>query len=577
MKKGTSMPDLSLREKILSNDYLDLIVPIQSLENEFADRYSMYAAQLLGAGYGAVHIPNTYTSENIFDTIGYSNIPRLFTTLDSIDLENSGILRVQIQSFPGNKGEGVLLGFLDTGIDYTHPAFLTSDGRSRIFRIWDQTIQTGEAPANMNYGSEYTTEDINAALASDTPFSVVPSIDEIGHGTFLAGVAAGSSLPREDFTGAAPECDIAMVKLKPAKQNLRDLFLVNTSVPVFQETDIMLAIRYLIQTASAAGKPVVICLGLGTNQGDHTKYSPLGDVLSYNSRLTGVYFTSAAGNEAGKAHHYYGNLENASDQDQVQVQVAAGETGFCMELWAFPPDLYSIGITSPLGENITALPPLRGQTTRINFILEKTVIEVTYKTVELSSGSQLIFLRIADPTPGIWTFQILPRQFFNGSFHMWLPITGFINEETFFLNPNPDTTLTCPANADGIITVSTYNSRNDSLYINSSRGYTRAGAIKPDLAAPGVDVFGSLSASSESGRLLFARRTGSSIASAITAGAVALLVNWGLSTTPSRYYTNREVKSLLIRGADRSSTLLYPNREWGYGTLNLFEVFRSLM
>lgn len=571
------MPDSSIREKILSNEYLDLIIPIQSTEEQFLRTYETEGAQLLSAGYGIVHIPNIYTSATVLNNIAYSNIPRLFTTLDTSDLENSNIIRVQNQTFTGSKGQGTLIGFVDTGIDYTHPAFRTPDGRSRIYRIWDQTIQSQTPPEGFYYGSEYTSQDINEALSSDTPFSIVPSIDENGHGTFLAGVAAGSDLPRENFIGAAPECEILAVKLKPAKQNLRELFLVSDLALAYQETDILLAIQYLIQTAVQYGKPIVICIGLGTNQGDHSGYMPFSDILNYHSNGSGIYFTCAAGNEGARRHHFYGKLESASDFSNVQIQVSEKESGFCMELWAFPPDLYSIGIISPMGENITPITPLRGQTARITFLMEPTVIEVTYKTLELSTGSQLIFLRISNPTPGLWTLQVYPRQFFTGVFHIWLPITGFIDEQTFFLDANPDTTLTSPSTAESILTISTYNSNNGSLYINSSRGFTRSGAIKPEITSPGVEVYGPLSASSESGRILFGRRTGSSVACAITAGAVALLVNWGLTTVPSRYYTSREIKSLLIQGANRSSNILYPNREWGYGTLNLYQVFQSLL
>ena len=146
-----------------------------------------------------------------------------------------------------------------------------------------------------------------------------------------------------------------------------------------------------------------------------------------------------------------------------------------------------------------------------------------------------------------------------------------------FLNSNPDTTLVCPSNSDGIITISTYNASNGSLFINSSRGYTRTGAVKPDLAAPGVEVYGPLSSSASSGRNAYGRKTGSSIAAALAAGGAALLVNWGLSRNPPRYFTNREIKSLMIRGASRSSNFLYPNREWGYGTLNIYQIFQSLL
>lgn len=205
------------------------------------------------------------------------------------------------------------------------------------------------------------------------------------------------------------------------------------------------------------------------------------------------------------------------------------------------------------------------------------MIEVSYEPVEIASGGQLIFLRIQNPTPGIWGFQVYPRQISSGIFHIWLPISGFVEENTRFLNSNPDTTLVCPSNADGVITCAAYNDATGGLFIQSSRGYTRTGAIKPDLAAPGVEVYGAISSASESARQLFGRRTGTSISAALTAGAAALLVNWGLQSNPPRYFTNREIKSLLIRGASRSSNLLYPNREWGYGTLNLYQIFQSLL
>ena len=197
--------------------------------------------------------------------------------------------------------------------------------------------------------------------------------------------------------------------------------------------------------------------------------------------------------------------------------------------------------------------------------------------MEISSGGQLIFLRVKDPTPGIWSFQVYARQLSGGAFHIWLPITGFAEDSTMFLNSNPDTTLVCPSNSDGIITISTYNASSGSLFINSSRGYTRTGAVKPDLAAPGVEVYGPLSSSASSGRNAYGRKTGSSIAAALAAGGAALLVNWGLSRNPPRYFTNREIKSLMIRGASRSSNFLYPNREWGYGTLNIYQIFQSLL
>jgi len=100
-----------------------------------------------------------------------------------------------VQNYPGLelKGQEMLIGFLDTGIDYPNAVFQGLDGSTRILGIWDQTIQDGNPPEGFCYGSAYTREDINKALRQEDPFSFVPTRDEDGHGTFTASVAAGGA------------------------------------------------------------------------------------------------------------------------------------------------------------------------------------------------------------------------------------------------------------------------------------------------------------------------------------------------------------------------------------------------
>ncbi len=568
------MDENELRELILSNEYLDIIQTFRSSPEQWTVQFQQFGAQAFGGGFGMVHVRRNLFPQNPMEVTGYYSIPKLFTTLDTTSLEVSGILQMQTQPLLNYKGRDVIIGIIDTGIDYTLPAFRHSDGRTRIVRIWDQTIQTGTAPKNIFYGSEYTELQLNEALSLNDPFSVVPSRDENGHGTVSAGIAAGSPDATRDFTGAAPEADIAVVKLKPAKQNLRDFYLIKEESPAFQETDIMMAIRYLLAVGNELKKPVVICLGLGSTQGSHTGSSPLAQVLTYYSGFTGCYIVAAGGNEAGTGHHYYGKFEPSQPSQtpqNVEILVDASDKGFSVELWGNPPDLYSVGIISPLGETIARIPARLSQSTTIRFTLEKTVIELYYEIVEAATGNELILLRFKDPTPGIWTVQTYSDVAINGAFHMWLPVKGLISDNTTFLSPNPDTTLTTPSDNIDVITVSTYNAYNGSLYINSSRGYTRDGKIKPNIAAPGVNVF-----SPEIGGS-YGAYTGSSAAAAITAGAVALLVNWGAEHQPDRIFTNQEIQSLLIRGADRNPQYLFPNREWGYGTLNVYQIFLNLM
>jgi hypothetical protein len=377
-----------------------------------------------------------------------------------------------------------------------------------------------------------------------------------------------------------------MVKLKAAKKNLRNYFHVPKETTAFQETDLCMGIRYLYSVSVKFQKPLVLCISLGSNQGSHTGASPLAQVLDYYSGFTGCYSVAACGNEAGRAHHYYGKLDEDQAQEKIELLVNQKEEGFSLELWGQPPALYSIGITSPLGETINRIPARLGQSVSLRFTLEKTVISLYYEIVEAATGNEVILLRFQSPTPGLWTIHVYQDVSGNGIFHMWLPITGLISTDTYFLAPNPDTTLTTPSDSSNVITVSTYNPYTNGLYIHSSRGYTLDGRIKPDLAAPGVDVYGPASSYDLAPGTLnlstgeprnYQRYTGSSVAAALTAGAVALLVNWGMDAYPDRPFTNLEVKGFLIRGTTRNPSFLYPNREWGYGTLNLYQIFFNLM
>lgn len=559
----------SIREMILSEEYADVIVPYFPC---FLNQYREQGAQVFNEYYGMIHYPLSERSFAAFFEEGffYTTVPKLYTLLDTVNLDAAGITQVQNQPVLRLTGQDIILGFIDTGIDYTHPAFRRSDGSSRIYGLWDQTVQTGTPPYDLEYGSVYTRQEINQALALEDPYSLVPSQDEIGHGTALAGIAAGTALPENDFAGAAPQAMIAVVKLKPAKEYLKSFFYVTGDAPAYQMTDIMAGIRYLIRLSEELLKPLVICLGLGTSQGAHSGDSPLDSMLSVTNQFRGIIGVSAAGNEAGRAHHYYGTALNSTEYNAVEILVKEGTRGFCAELWGQPPEVYAVGFESPLGEVVQKIPPRLSYSENISFILENTKIFVSSEIIQTVSGSQLIFIRFTDPTPGSWKIRVYTGNYNSGSYHIWLPITGFSNPDVTFLEPNPDTTITSPGTSLSVITTAAYNAYNNSLYLNSSRGYTRIGQIKPDIAAPGVNVF------APAPRQRYTTITGTSAAAAITAGASALVMEWGMNRTPSRIFNSEEMKSLFIRGAQRRGDNLYPNREWGYGLLDVYQVFVSL-
>lgn len=554
-------------------------------------------------GYSIIYFPSEHTLPISLEKYPYYSIPKLFTLLDTSALDASGIFPVFNQPSLGQKGRGTLLGFIDTGIDYRSPVFQKKDGRTRILGIWDQTlprpltvspspetvISDSSAFDFLQYGIHFGEEQINKALASSDPLSVVPSKDSLGHGTFLAGVAAGSPLVSQDFTGAAPEASLAVVKLKPAKAYLREFFCITEGAHAYQENDIILGIRYLSEVARFYKMPLVICLGLGTNLGSHGGTSPLSLALSSISQSIGACTVIAAGNESGLGHHYAGSVSSASEPDEVEIRVAEEENGFVAELWASTPETYTVGFISPSGETISRIPLTLSSNATISFLLEPTVISVSYRPHELSSGKQLVFMRFLAPSPGIWRIQVYSSLLLDGDYHIWLPAETFISPNTVFLRPNPSTTITSPGNTPQPLTIGAYNHEAGNIYIHSGRGYTLDGRIKPDIAAPGVQIYGpgvipdaayrafnGMDSAEASSEVPMVRKTGTSVAAAITAGAVANLLSWGIVEGNDPAMSEAVIRSYLVRGASRSKAFTYPNPEWGYGTLNLYNTFLQL-
>ncbi|HIT65599.1 MAG TPA: S8 family peptidase [Candidatus Ventrimonas merdavium] len=568
-----------------SEEVADFILQYSSRSPEsLFDLVSSSCVNFVSREFAVIHYPIGQASPTDISQYSYAVIPKVYGLLDTTALEASGILSAIRQPAVQANGRGVLIGFVDTGIDYTDPLFRLADGSTRILSIWDQTIPGDEAPEAVVgfqpfYGSVYDKEAIDQALYAEDPFQIVPSRDTDGHGTFLAGVAAGGVLTEPaEFSGAAPEAVLAVVKLKPAKAYLRDFFLIPPDVPAYQENDIMAGISWLLGVANQRQLPLVICLGLGTSQGSHDGTSPLSLQLQALFGTRGLAVSVGAGNEAGLHHHYLGSIAQDQDHEDVELRVAQGDPGFCMELWARGPELYTVGFISPSGETIERIPLVLGQETQISFRLDQTRLTLIYEPYESGSGSQLVFFRFQDPAPGIWRIRVYPNLPGNGQFHIWLPMDGFVAKDTIFLRPDPDTTITDPGNALMPLTVAAYDHRNNSIYIHSSRGYNRLGLQKPDLAAPGVEVQGPglPPAAGILAEPVLTRRTGTSVAAAIAAGAMAGIFSWGFTEKNDESLTGTSVKALLIRGADRNPSFSYPNRQWGYGTLDLYQSFLRL-
>lgn len=557
------------RFKITSNEYMDLIIKYNG-NTELLKQYEKYSVQIMNPTFAVIYLPVTEIKSDLLIKWGYSSIPKCYALTDDLSLEASGVTKLRATPALNLRGKGVLVGIIDTGIDYTNPVFQNKDGTTKIAGIWDQTIEDGTQFPEMIYpafyGTEYKREQINAALKSSNPLQIVPSVDENGHGTMLAGIAAGSENKENDFSGVVPDAELLVVKLKQAKNNIRDFFSIPANVTCYQETDIIWGVQYLVDTARNLKRPLAICIGLGTSQGAHDNSGPLNLEITIAGDFPGVAATIAAGNEGNARRHFYSALD-PDESVPVELNVGAGESGFTMELWGDPPMIYTLDILSPNGEYIPMISKSLEESRTIRFVFEETVININYIMIEPDTGKQIIVLKFSKPTQGTWKFQVYGKSDLKGAFHVWLPSDHFISSNTYFSDSNSYTTITSPANSTVPITVVAYNSNSGTLYADSGKGYSTSNILNPDLAAPGVNII------CPTLDRKFTTMSGTSAAAAHTAGITAMLLEWGIVNGNNPNLDTIGIKKFLVRGAQRNKQLQYPNRAWGYGTIDIFNAY----
>lgn len=548
-----------------SEEYADYILETGGNVREIEETFRPECIQMINENFVTIY-ENIDQSGNIsFQRHGYGAVPKCFGLLDTSSVENTGAIRVRRQPDFDLFGTNVIIGFVDTGIDFTNPVFQNADGSSRILYIWDQSVEQAENE-NVPYGREYSEEEITEALQSDSPREIIPHQDVDYHGTFMAAIAAGNISEANNFTGVAPNAGIIMVKLKEAKENLREFYGIQSGIPCYQENDIMLGVEYLRRKARQMQRPLVICLGVGSNAGSHDGMMPLGSILNQLGSSEGICTVVAGGNENNLAHHYAGTLDGFSEEE-VELDVEDNED-FTMELWTNALSFLSVGFISPTGE-FTERIPIRSYEQAVDFVFERAKIYVYYERIEYYSGKELIAIRVKNPTKGIWRIRVynLEDEFTN--YHIWLPMREFISDKTLFIYPSPDVTLCEPGNVSRVITVAAFNHRNGSIFLESSRGYTANNSIKPDIAAPGVEVYGPVSS------LRYGQRSGTSVAAAHTAGIAAMLLEWGIWEKNHFGMNTITCKYYLIKGA-RKENMATPNRSFGWGELDLYNTFASL-
>jgi Subtilase family. len=563
-----------MSEPILLDEFLSLPTTIDFVTRQ-SDHFENYlkktpeiiATQGLSGGFVLGYIDRNQI-DALTDALGSSYISALnfvLGLLDRDELAASGIIQVQDQPFLNLRGEGTIVGIVDTGIDYTKDAFRYEDGSSKIRYIYDQTGQGQHPSGGFLIGTEYTNEQINEALKSENPYEIVPQRDTSGHGTFLASVAAGRE--EGENIGAAPDAELIVVKLRKSRPFYLERYLIPPDQEnAFSSASVMVGIEYIIKRAKELDRPVALCIGVGTNQGSHDGFSLFEDYITHLTNLSGVCICTAAGNESQARHHTQGVIAKTDATQEIEIKVGENAGDIYMTIFNGAADRVSVAVKSPTGERVTRVPAKPGTVLNSRLVLEKSRVTVEYYFPLEGSGGQQTVVKIINATPGVWTVTLYGDIILDGTYHSWLPITGFVSPDVEFLSPIPNFTIVVPATTIGTITCGAYNSGNNSLYPNSSWGPTRLPMMSPTLSAPGVNVGGVY----PSGPGVM---SGTSVSTGITTGASALLLQWGVVQGNDVAMSTYQIKAFLIRGCNRDENVTYPNPQWGYGRLNLIQSF----
>ena len=449
-------------------------------------------------------------------------------------------------------GQGVLIAIVDSGIDYAHPDFRNPDGTSRIVLLWDQTL-----------GRVFDQQQLNQALKAPTvqeQYRLVPSRDLSGHGTHVAGIAAGNGRASDGaYLGIAPEASLIVVKLGVQRPE---------AFP--KTTELMSGVDFCLRQAYAMQMPIVINLSFGNNYGGHDGSSLLETYLESASSFWKSLIVTGTGNEGASNVHTQGRLLATSSvlpvQTETNIPFAVGEynTGFNIQLWKNFVDEMEISLIDPSGENLGILSPSLGTQ---RFLTNQTDVLVYYGMPAPYSASQELFFdfipRASYIDSGIWNLRLRPIRIVDGTYHLWLPGQATLGAGSGFLNPTQEVTLTIPSTTAKVLSVGAYDARTLTMASFSGRGFTRiTNLVKPDVVAPGVDII----APSVGGG--YTSRSGTSMAAPYASGKAALMMEEGIIKGNDPFLFGSKIIAYMHRLAlPLPGYSVYPNPITGWGRI----------
>lgn len=482
------------------------------------------------------------------------------------------INNIKINPYLNLTGRGILIGIVDTGIDYLNHEFIREDGTSRILSIWDQTIENSD-DKSVFIGKTYSNEKINNAIKAhennQDPYAIVPSKDDRGHGTKVAGIIGARGYNKQ-FQGVASDSDFVIVKLieSPSykqilkKNNLKD-------IPVYNAAPISAGIQYLRNKFSELQRPMVIYLGLGSSEGGHDGKNLISRYLTSIGTIRGICIVAGVGNEGDSQGHVTRYIKGIGDIQSTELKMPKELKLFKFYIWVEKPNRASLNVISPTGESSKFIQSKIGKVEQIKFILTDTEMQVKYYSPEPLTGHEVIEVTFNNIKPGIWKFELKGEYITSGRFDIWLPPSSTLPENTVFLQPNPFNTLTIPGTATNVVTVG-YFGNNHTLIATSGKGFNVNNRFNPDLATIGTNIL----TTEVSGGITTI--SGSSAATAIVSGVCALLLQWGIINGNDKTMYSKKIRTYLIYGAYRNPIFKFPNREIGFGELDLLNIFNVL-